>query len=343
MNLNNIFKKVSGVALAVTLSFSVFSKAFAAEAQQTPFTSAPSAITKTLTVDDGVYQPAEIFNFAIKGTTDGPQKANITAAPDGFVTLNANSVTFDGSAKGTGSKTIGLSYNTDALSQPGIYRVAISESIPEETNRRDGLTYDDAVRYMDLYVTRNSQTNTLEISNTVVYNEKGEKVPGTGQAAGNQAINFNNEYNTVSLTVKKQVAGNMGDLDQAFDFTITIKGTENEKYTYNDKEAKSGESFTVSLKHGQSVVINGLTAKDTITVDEDDKYADQGYTAEGEITAAEEVGSVNKEVEVTNTRDQITPTGLIENIAPFVLAIAAAGVIFFVYFKKDKNEEEQYA
>ena len=100
------------------------------------------------------------------------------------------------------------------------------------------------------------------------------------------------------------------------------------------------------------ITVQGLAVGDKIEVTENDDQK-RGYTAtvdgglrvtnenvdEG-VTVSSDVIKNIADVTWTNNRSANVPTGLIENIGPFVIAILAAGFILFIYFKNNKKEEE---
>ncbi len=354
MNFKNIFKKSSAIVVSSALTLGAFTaNTFAAEAQPAPETISGEVgtLTKNLVLTESdAYQPAVDYTFTISnGTVDSPQGTpQVSNLRDGSslvgfgnVGTKSDTISYDGSTKGSdSSKTLDLVYDVPAGTQPGVYRVKITESASKDI---DGLE-NDTEKYLDLYIQNGA--NGPEVTNTIIINDDGSKSNGEIENAEGNSVVFTNTFTTKSLTVAKEVQGNGGDQEAKFTFNITINGEDGENYNYvvnggEAKKASSGQQFTIELAHGESVIINGLTPEDTITVDEADYSAD-GYETKGEVTD-DSMGSEDKTVTVTNTRDQITPTGLIENIAPFILAIAAAGIVFFIYFKKDKNEEEQLA
>ena len=80
---------------------------------------------------------------------------------------------------------------------------------------------------------------------------------------------------TGSLTVSKTVAGNAGETDKSFRFTVTLGDTSIDG-TFGDMTFTDGVAdFT--LKHGESKTATGLPAGTTYKVEEDD-YSKEGYT-----------------------------------------------------------------
>ena len=80
---------------------------------------------------------------------------------------------------------------------------------------------------------------------------------------------------TGSLTVSKTVAGNAGETDKSFRFTVTLGDTSIDG-TFGDMTFTDGVAdFT--LKHGESKTATGLPAGTSYKVEEDD-YSKEGYT-----------------------------------------------------------------
>ena len=89
-----------------------------------------------------------------------------------------------------------------------------------------------------------------------------------------QEAKFTNTYNTGNLEVSKTVAGNYGDTEKEFTFTVTLDDA-TVNGTYGEMEFKNGVA-TFTLKHNQKMTATGLKAGIGYTVTED---AD-GYTSE---------------------------------------------------------------
>ena len=111
------------------------------------------------------------------------------------------------------------------------------------------------------------------------------------------------EPDTGNLTVSKVVAGNAGETDEGFRFTVTLSDTSIND-TFGDMTFTDGVAdFT--LKHGESKTATGLPAGITYTVAEDD-YSDDGYVT----TKTGDTGTIAKDgtstAVFTNTKD-VTP------------------------------------
>jgi hypothetical protein len=89
---------------------------------------------------------------------------------------------------------------------------------------------------------------------------------------------INTKFLPGSLTIKKTVAGNSGEANKKFNFTVTFKADGTYSYKGNgvpDGTIKSGD--TISLADGQSITITGLPKDITYEVIEED-YSNNGFS-----------------------------------------------------------------
>ena len=346
MNLNNIFKKVSGVALAATLAFGGFSTV----------ANAATGPTVTKTVGDGTqYFGGGTFNFTLgKGTVADTEYAGFNKPANNYnlVTLSSNSISVPAGTGTEGTLTVNYADPGDLTNVPtGVYRYTLTEDDIDTTANPNlaGIAKDGSTFNIDVFVV-NDGNGGKEIANIIV-TKSGEtgKVSDfdTNNITNNNGFTFNNTIESNQVTVSKTITGNQANMDDTFTFTFGI-GTANKSIRYSVDGGQNWTTLengttTVDLGNGDSFVIDGISNTDQLTVSEDKK--DYNTTING---TADDDGSIttnyagtnNGALEFVNSRDTNVPTGLIENIAPFVLAIATAGVIFFVYFKRDKEEEQ---
>ena len=154
-----------------------------------------------------------------------------------------------------------------------------------------------------------------------------------------------------SLTVNKTVTGDMGDKNKEFEFVITITAKDNatdRNYTVtgaNPPVNKGDGTYTVtgSLKNSESLTINGLIEGDSYVVNETEAGRD-GYTTTVTGDATSNGQSVNFDdtdadtVSYTNHRDAVSPTGLVMDIAPYVLLVVVAAAGCFVFLRKRRED-----
>lgn len=347
MEFRNFTRKFTAIALAGTLVFGgVNGVAQAAsgkintQGSSEALTSAP-AIQKEVT---GGYFGGGTFTYTItptdaqayNGYTPRTSTTNLISIGDGNIELNAGET--------TGSEQI--TENTDAINNalPGVYRYQIKE----EKSGISGMKDDDRTFDVDVFVTSENGTG-RKISYYVV-SVDGEK----------SDLKFTNTLEQKEITVKKSITGNQANKSDTFDFDITFTpadGTTNTSVRLNGETAitSGGNAVTANaIGDGGSFTISGLATGDKITITEKDVNNYGGYKAtasyngtdvtDQEVTAT---GTPNTftvaetgEITWTNNRSAEIPTGVISNVLPFVLVIAAAGFFAFIYFNKKEEEEE---
>lgn len=312
-------------------------------------------ITSKLTMDKYAVEPNADFKYTI-APAEASELTNTgmpaTAGVEGAVSLSPSSVNY--SAEGLSSednadgvtKTItaqmSVSLVTSRFAAPGIYRYKITQTPPE----LDGLNVVYKELFLDVYV-ENGNSGLVAKGCTL----------STAAGSGSKISGFENKYVTHKLTITKVVAGNQGDKNKDFEFTVTIKGADGETYKYgtvkngvttmNQTTTKSGATFTETLKHGESVIVYGLSSEDKFAVTEADYHGD-GYktsykigdgtnSTEGSSIAEEAIGAYDTTVIFTNTKDATVPTDVIRTVAPYAAIVAFAAVMGVVFFRPRRN------
>ncbi len=312
-------------------------------------------ITSKLTMDKYAVEPNADFKYTI-APAEASELTNTgmpaTAGVEGAVSLSPSSVNY--SAEGLSSednadgvtKTItaqmSVSLVTSRFAAPVIYRYKITQTPPE----LDGLNVVYKELFLDVYV-ENGNSGLVAKGCTL----------STAAGSGSKISGFENKYVTHKLTITKVVAGNQGDKNKDFEFTVTIKGADGETYKYgtvkngvttmNKTTTKSGATFTETLKHGESVIVYGLSSEDKFAVTEADYHGD-GYktsykigdgtnSTEGSSIAEEAIGAYDTTVIFTNTKDATVPTDVIRTVAPYVAIVAFAAVMGVVFFRPRRN------
>lgn len=319
-------------------------------------------LTKKLMVAEGTAPQKMTFDFTVSGHVADADKGAKAGTVGGEFTTQP-SVTFEktGNEQFTVNtysqdfsidlvKLLGDNYN-----KVGKYAYTISENetkIPGIT--KDAHTY-------EMIVTVVNKKNTDLDNNTGygyyvgMYDADGNKVPAE----------FTNTYNSYSLEVKKTVQGNFGDLGDTFTFYITLGGADGKDNNYasatvtvsdvaNVANGKTwtigGGQQTVTLKHGQTIIVSNLPVGVTYTVTEK-KTNDDGtawvYDTTGEAVAINDVlpsitadNNENK-VEIINKHEGTPDMGVVLDNAPYIamLAIVAIGGVALMLNKRRRDEE----
>jgi hypothetical protein len=157
------------------------------------------------------------------------------------------------------------------------------------------------------------------------------------------------------LTISKTVTGNMGDQNKSFSFQVSLTDQDGTPLSDLDIMVKlpdgtetilttdSDGTLTVSLTHGQEVVLEDLPqgTQYTITEEEDTNYTTSFDVDGGSHDPAEsqvQSGSMDDEsdvaVSVTNDRDVAVPTGIQTEIKPFILTLIFALGFFLLWGRK---------
>lgn len=312
-------------------------------------------ITSKLTMDKYAVEPNADFKYTI-APAEASELTNTgmpaTAGVEGAVSLSPSSVNY--SAEGLSSednadgvtKTItaqmSVSLVTSRFAAPGIYRYKITQTPPE----LDGLNVVYKELFLDVYV-ENGNSGLVAKGCTL----------STAAGSDSKISGFENKYVTHKLTITKVVAGNQGDKNKDFEFTVTIKGADGETYKYgtvkngvttmNQTTTKSGATFTETLKHGESVIVYGLSSEDKFAVTEADYHGD-GYktsykigdgtnSTEGSSIAEKAIGNSDTTVIFTNTKDVTVPTDVIRTVVPYAAIVAFAAVMGVVFFRPRRN------
>lgn len=333
----------------------VVTPAWAEEGSKLLVTGNEVTITSTLTMNKDAVEPNAQFGYSISpaGTNELTSTSGMPVTPGVIdaVTLSPSSVNFsaqgldsvDNTDGNTKTITAQLSASLDTLmfKAPGIYRYKITQTEPP----LDGLNVTYKELFLDVYV-ENGDSGLVAKGCTL----------NTAAGLGRKTSGFENQYVTHKLTIEKVVAGNQGDKNKDFGFTVTIKGADGEAHKYatvkdgttsNEIRAESGTAIRVSLKNGESVIFYSLSSEDTFTVTEED-YSSDGYktsykigddtsSTEGNSTAEKAIGNSDTTVIFTNTKNVTVPTDVIRTVVPYAAIVAFAAVMGVVFFRPRRN------
>ncbi len=177
-----------------------------------------------------------------------------------------------------------------------------------------------------------------------------------------------NPYDTThEVTVRKRILGKVANHSDKFEFYVTVvpgdrkgqKGAE----LYNvepegDVNLNGIKAFTASSESGKIVVgdnggftITGLTKGDKVFVREGaNTYVMTAGAVAGKesyisdldvtgLTASFNAVKDDAEVDIKNTKDVTTPTGIVMNVAPYAMMLAVAGGLGVVFMNRKKEEE----
>ena len=251
-------------------------------------------------------------------------------------------------------KSVSITLPNTSFTKPGVYRYEISET----NSNLPGVTYDsNPTRYLDVFVVAD-KNDMLSVSK-YVFRKAATNIGTDGKYVTNsdeKSAGYINELTQYDFEFSKTIAGNQGDKNKRFAFTLNISGANPGTYPVETIDVTGNPTFITigdggseearySLTDGSRVKIIGLNAGAVCTVTEDA----EGYTAThsldgGEAVSGASSGTItladsNHSVAFTNTRNGIIPTGVIMTIAPFAIGICLFGavIIFIICRRKRRN------
>lgn len=367
MKLKKLFAGIVAVAMMATMAMPGFAAkhdAYDPNDLKDHDTITVTKIYKTAGDTESAVSPVETFTLEQVGNgvvtkgiaTSAPKLGTITGAE--FAA---------GAAKADGTATADITINLPTPAQfghPGVYEYTLKEV----GGTTAGVTY-------------RPESSTIKLVVTVVSDDAGtlyryaavhtEAVATDSEAAKTDTIE--NTYTAKTLTLEKYTAGNFGDKNEYFQFSLKLMGESGKTYptegytiTYPTTENDSrntatkitmGTPVTVWLKSGQKISIANLpegvtweakelTSTGAELTTENGKTMNGLYTvtpenATGTVTAFKDSKAVKNEIKFTNTHEGTVDTGVILDNAPYIalLTIVAAGAVVMI-MKKRRNYED---
>lgn len=341
MKKRGLFSRIAALSMAAILAAAPVSTVFADQTTTPAITSVD--FKKTVTADSKSYQPNATFTFTIvPGTSDTFEKVTTEAGVDKGVT--SSEVKTDTTLMGTQTYKGTLTFNASVFTKPGVYHYQMTEVGDKNA---PNITNDTTVRDLYVYV-RNSSSGKFEVyasalvkgtEKTDTFTNDFTKNPGT------------NPTPFQDVTLQKSVTGDQGDLNKEFTFTVKIPSSADGRTTYVVERPTTGDPTTLTvgtpatfhLKSGETLTVKNLAKGDQYTIDEtlDNNYKTSAtlngsaYTLKATTTMTTEANKVI----VTNNRDAATPTGIIMNVAPYVIMILIAAAAAVLFFRKRRSAE----
>lgn len=373
MKLSKTIGRVAATFLATAMLASM--SAVSVLAQDEPYTYQTGntiTITKHLTKEANTMVPNVSFSFTVTPATidENGETRNglpVTAGVSNSVTVDStdNAAVFTpGDSLNTATDvtdTVKFNVNVNSFNQPGIYKYTVTEN----TFTYDGITTDNNVLNLYVYIENNDSEEVgapaFKVAYTELVDPDASTVDGKPQEA--KTDSFTNDYDKNGstlhdLTLYKTISGNAAYMSGEFSFAVTISGEKGEKYyveigTYNNgsfikgTEATgttailtSGTSGTFTLGQNDAIKIYGLDSNDSYTIKEtiSDRYSvkiDDTDDNDGEATGTI---SNDKTIHYENIRNTVTPTGIVMDIAPYILLVVAAAAGCFVFLRKRRED-----
>lgn len=339
-------------------------------------------VTVNFTPATGVTTPAHTFSYTLE-PADGDASSN-PIVYEGVGTVDATAVFAAGETESTA--TLDLSGLT-GFTHAGVYRYTLTQAAISDEDYQAGISSENSTdgqaaveKYMDLYV-----DNTGKIISAVLFEEvQTLSATGTSVTYTKKTDEFNNTYGegdhgTKTFTLKKVVAGGMGDTNDTFPFTfkaeyagstatlldgVTYTIADSSNGTTTGSTAAIGATVDITLGHNETIVIT-VPNMVKVTVVEGEHATDEGYTIVATQTGAATVTGVTQTLTdnssditvadtgsviaindadatmtYTNTRESISPTGVVLRFAPYFAMLAGGMLLVLLAVKRRKSDED---
>lgn len=335
-------KKFLALALSMLLVLGMSTAVFAEGAEPAIGSQEPSAtpeyqdnstvkFKKTYRLIGEGISPAETFTLYQSGKNVIDGEATDADVPDLGTITGAYFAEGAATAEGaTGEITIAL----PEFEQVGVYEYILKE----QNNGTAGVKYHDGQIRLIVTVINAADGNTRIAAAHAEMPNKGKN------------DTFENTYSAGDLTITKTVAGNLGDKEKFFKFTVGLMGQSN--LTYPTSYEISGGSHienptsmtnvtptTFYLKDGESITISNLPYGLEFTIQEDNYGADGYETTYVRSSNDNVIEAPETTVAYTNTKDGSIDTGVVLDNLPYVVIIAAVvGVGVTMLIKRRHTE-----
>lgn len=265
------------------------------------------------------------------------------------------------------SQDLVFKVDINQFTHPGIYEYAINVTSDPTSTELAELTVDFS-RNVYVYISDENQDGTPDNVAGVVLAKDATTSNKSGQFTHIYAFK-DDQPAVASVTLSKQVAGTFGSHNDLFDFDVTLTPSNaNIQYYYEigtvdasgQFSKKSGDNTSglfygdkdFQLKHGEAVKVYGLLEDDTfVAVETEASSTAKGYSTENTVDGTKSSDDLTSntltinaddttdhKVIFTNTRQNVTPTGVIMNVAPYVLMVGIAVAGCFVFLRKRRDD-----
>lgn len=333
-------KQIMASVLVFVLMLSMCTAVFAEEQQDTQ--SYKDYVTFEFTVEckvvnENTFSPGENFYFTV------PECIGVTDAKDGVTAENAPKFEHVYPAGGYGSSTGCKGTATFVMPRYDSVGVGVyTYKTNLEAKTTAGMTYDDEEYTFTVTVINGEDGKLIRIP-SMLKNKNGVKIDSVV-----------NTYSAGSLSVKKEVKGNMGDTSKEFTVTVTLKsskpvnqnilykvGTETRKIESGNTGWKDGVATAkFTLKDGETVTLENIPYDVTYTVEED-SYESDGYEAASyDENQSGTISSPSVSTTIVNTKNKEVDTGIRLDSVPYIMMLIAVCASMFVFAARKRMMRE---
>lgn len=324
-------KKFLSIMLALALVLSLGTVAFAAEYDS--YIDVQPKISKTYQVNNGT-APAETFTYTFTGVSYEDTNGEVDESAE-IPAIAEATISFDAITAETGEETKEATLAIDvAKYELGVYTYEVTET----AGNTAGVTYTTDKLYLVLSVILNDNDEKCFVA--AMHKDSADSNEKVGE--------LTNTYDAGSLTVTKQIEGNMADMEKKFEFTVVFTPAEGTVFNTGvqiandtdttgrsyDTTANDDGTYTIKFELGddETATFTNIPARTTYTVEEnEDGYTKTNTTkADGSIAG----GETDADVWTNTLNNDNIDTGIFLDSMPYVLILAAAGVGLVVFFAR---------
>lgn len=361
-------KRILAFMMAAAMVFGSATAVMAAgEGQSSAADTMTVTIKKNYQVNgaDGAKSPAETFRFAdatlafVAGTKYNNTGAVDTEKPveDSMGILgDVKSITITGPSYIEGEN--GEKDITAVITAANYKSVGVGTYIytfQETAGDTAGVTYDNNQYKLYVNVVNGDIAGTYKIGGAYVKNPAGDKVQ-----------EIVNTYQAGKLQITKEVTGNMGDKNKAFNVNVTLTVADGKTVkapvtiTTTDTDlhnpttiaagawSENKAEVTLHVKDGTTVELKNLPVGVSYAVEETEysdyttSYTKNGKDISGAPTSTAVRADATDTVVIKNHKDTTVDTGVIISNLPYILILAAvaAGLVLFAAGKKRRADED---
>ena len=320
-------KKMLAGAVALTMALTMNVAVFAQETPTIYEDEGTVTITKKYVDLNGGTSPAETFDFNVKSSlvTDG-EATEAPALTVGEATFSEGGAAQEGEEGGTASINITL----PQYSRVGVYEYTLEEVAGDTA----GVEYDETDVVIKVTVIRQNGKLVRVVSvheNTAT----GAKI----DAEGSELSAFTNTYKAGTLSISKDVTGNLGDTEKYFAFKVTLNapstdetvsseiGVGETSYETNPTSITVGTETTFYLRDDETLNLTNIPYGVTYSVTEvaDPEYTTTVNGTTGNSVTNQTVDEATETVAFVNSKTGEVDTGITTDNLPYFLI--AAGVV----------------
>jgi len=353
-------KKFKTIMMAIVAAFTVAGMSNVGAAAQSVTPSSDQNLTITRTITNAKNNISNTFTYTITADSNNPENG-VTGIPE-HPTVVFNNVAPSGTpATATATGTISLSSAT--FTKNGDYKWTLTETA---TSDESGNYPVDSTNTYTIKASVRNATTSGRLSS-----DEGKQVvffvyTGTTTQDNTTKLDFSKQdpdqilFTSATaykhIEIKKEVTGNMADVDKDFTVSVTL-GTTGQTFSVygsnnNVTTISGGVATDLTLNHNDTIIIGaGADGESTneIPVGMTYSYTEAAETNYTQVSGASVTDKAVSRTDATNVNNIVnnyetnTITGAFLKVLPYVVivAIAVAGVVYLVIRNKKQKQIEE--